>query len=113
CLLLVNRCDQSSAFSSCDSQLARMAIQSFLAHDLFATQFGAASRWCAGFDYSVSGKNRAKIGLSFSAVASGHKFRSVTSAVSNPKCSGQFGSAGTCGTTCAITFLAVSAFATK
>ena len=40
-------------------------------------------------------------------------FRSVISAVSNAKCSGQFGSVGICGMTSAITFLAVSAFAIK
>src|SRR6266487_3078935 len=58
-------------------------------------------------------RNRAKIDLNFSTVVSGQNFRSVISAVSNAKCSGQFGSVGICGTTFTITFLAVSAFASK
>src|SRR5437899_3110538 len=37
----VNRCDQGNAFSFCDSQLVRIAIQSFVMQDLFAEQLKA------------------------------------------------------------------------
>src|SRR5439155_16091353 len=61
--------------------------------------------------YSVT--KRAKIGLSFSIVAFGHNFESVTSAVSNAKWSGQLGSLGIRGVASTITLCAVSAFASK
>ena len=64
-------------------------------------------------DRTYSATKRAKIGLSFSIVASGHNFRSVTSAVSNAECSGQFGSLGIRGMTSAMTLRAVSAFASR
>src|SRR6266436_570749 len=37
----VNRRDQGNAFSFCDSQLVRIAIQSFVMQDLFAQQLKA------------------------------------------------------------------------
>src|SRR6266550_2434150 len=39
--LPVSRCDQSNAFSFCDSQLVRIAIQSFVMQDLFEEQLKA------------------------------------------------------------------------
>ena len=60
-----------------------------------------------------SATKRAKIGPSFLIVDFGHNFRSVTSAVSNAECSGQFGSLGIRGMTSAMTLRAVSEFASK
>src|SRR4029434_9597877 len=56
-----------------------------------------------------SATKRANIGPSFFLVDVGHNFRSVTSAVSNAECCGQFGSLGIRGMTSAMTRRAVSA----
>ena len=130
CLSPANRCDQSNAFSFCDSQSPRVEIQSRVsakvgravlcapiaiknigAHGSDAPYHGRKPTENRRRSYSAT--KRAKIGFSFCVVASGHNFRSVTNAVSNAECSGQFGSLGIRGMTSAMTLRAVSAFASR
>src|SRR4051812_24325431 len=126
CLSPANRYDRSNAFSFCDSRSHSLAIQllaigkaersGLRAHRDLANMriYGVPRLRDTGNraqSYSVT--KRAKIGLSSSIVAFGHNFRSVTSAVSNAKGSGQFGSVGIRGITSTIILRAVSEFASK
>src|SRR6185295_920093 len=85
CLSPANRCDQSNAFSFCDSQSHSEAVQPRDRKDrrAFATESKLHDAPYLRPTVTYSATNRAKIGFSFCLVASGHNFRSVTSAVSN------------------------------
>ena len=73
CLSPANRCDQSNAFSFCDSQSRRVEIQSRVSAKVGRTVLCAPIAMTKT-DRNYSATKRAKIGFSFCIVASGHNF---------------------------------------